>query len=89
VLTKEQIKQLADVHYRRDNPDGKFDSAGRWYPEVLYGCCRDIRSPSRSYPYSYLTHCRTLKHLAIQYEIPIKELKRNVEYFKLLNYENI
>jgi hypothetical protein len=53
---------------RRDrltNPSGRFDHAGRWYPSVAErcACCASVRSPSHAYPYSLMTHCRTLKHV--------------------------
>jgi hypothetical protein len=51
---------------RQTHPDGKFDKQGRWYPseaEWVDECCRGIRSPSRAWPYSYMVHCRTKKHV--------------------------
>jgi len=57
---------------RRDrivHPDGKFDNAKRWYPseDEKCDCCRGIRSPSRDYPYSYMTHCRSRAHCTSLY----------------------
>lgn len=55
---------------RRVHPEGEFDSGGRWYPDQWTekrDCCRTIRGPSRSWPYSYLVHCRTIKHIAWLY----------------------
>lgn len=51
---------------RRDHPAGRFDGGGRWYPaaEEAASCCRAIRSPSRSYPYSLLVHARSTEHVA-------------------------
>jgi len=53
---------LAERHV---NPPGKFDNAGRWYPSENFtaSCCSHLRGPSRAHPYSYMTHCRTKKHL--------------------------
>lgn len=50
---------------RTEHPDGTFDKAGRWYPseEERCECCASVRSPSRRFPYSYMTHCRTKKHV--------------------------
>lgn len=49
---------------RAQHPDGRFDKAGCWYPSADESrpCCRPIREPSRSYPYSLMRHCRTLRH---------------------------
>jgi hypothetical protein len=51
---------------RQNYPIGTFDSEGRWYPdpEEYRDCCQEVRSPTRAYPYSYMLHCRTLKHIA-------------------------
>lgn len=65
-----EVKAAALAVYvpRRDrqvNPDGEFDSAGRWYPSSAEECgdiARCVRSPSRAWPYSYLVACRTKKH---------------------------
>ena len=55
-----------DRRDRRTNPDGSFDSAGRWYPsreEDADDFTRGIRSPSRAWPYSYMVAARTRKHV--------------------------
>lgn len=67
-----EVKAAALAIYlpRRDrqvNPDGEFDSAGRWYPSEAEECgdiARHVRGPSRAWPYSYLLACRTKKHAA-------------------------
>lgn len=50
---------------RRAHPSGKFDNAKRWYPseDEECDCCGHIRSPSRSYPFSLMVHCRTKTHI--------------------------
>ena len=50
---------------RHSHPDGTFDKGGRWYPSFWEECecCSGIRNPSRHFPYSYLHHCRTKKHI--------------------------
>jgi hypothetical protein len=68
---------------RRDrtaHPTGKFDNAGRWYPSEseTCSCCSSVRSPSRSYPYSYMTHCRTMAHVANLYGVSVSELRKEV-----------
>jgi len=62
---------------RRTNPDGTFDSAGRWYPAdgEKQPCCAAIRSPSRAYPYSYMVHCRTVAHVAAVHGVDARDLK--------------
>lgn len=51
---------------RTTNPVGTFDRQGRWYPSAREHCpeCSRIRSPSARWPYSLMTHCRTLQHVA-------------------------
>lgn len=46
---------------------GKFDKAGRWYPDESEEreCCKPIRPPSRRFPFSLLSHTRTLKHCCL------------------------
>lgn len=65
---------------RQSHPSGKFDSGGRWYPsnEERRGCCSNIRSPSRAYPYSLMLHCRTIEHVAALYGIGARELRAAV-----------
>jgi hypothetical protein len=49
---------------RLEHPEGSFDNAGRFYPSDSEDCgvSSYIRSPSRSYPHSYMLACRTLDH---------------------------
>ena len=65
----------ADVYEARSgrkvNPEGKFDSATRWYPSVREdadGSGSQGRSPSRAWPYSYMTRCRTRQHARVLVE---------------------
>lgn len=46
-----------------NNPEGRWDH-GKWYPskDEECSCCKKIRKPSRSWPYSLHTHCHTYKH---------------------------
>ena len=46
------------------HPSGEFDRYGRFYLADTYACCRGIRPPSHSYPYSQLRHGRSLEHVA-------------------------
>ena len=67
---------------RRDrgtNPIGTFDDAGRWFPDrdlEWRDCCDDIRHPSRQYPYSLMTHCRTIVHVANLYGKDPRRVRR-------------
>jgi len=67
-------QQYLDLRDRRADPDGTFDTAGRWYPAQELTCCGKIRTPSRSWPYSYLVHCRTMAHVAAQSGYPVPTL---------------
>jgi hypothetical protein len=62
--------QIETVHIAMKNryihPEGEFDKGGRWYPSEAESVgLEGIRSPSKHWPYSYLTSCRTLKHVKI------------------------
>lgn len=76
---------------RKDHPSGEFDKAGRFYPAgSTYGgdgeewqeCCAPIRTPSRSWPYTYMTHCRSLPHVANLYGVDAVKLRRKVREMK-------
>lgn len=54
---------------RHSNPNGEFDKQGRFYLHPKYSCCEDIRCPSRSYPYSEMTHGRTILHTCHTHKI--------------------
>lgn len=47
---------------RIDHPEGSTDNGGRWYPEGRDDIGMGVRTPSRSYPWSYMLHCRSLDH---------------------------
>lgn len=57
-------KESIALRDRVKNPEGTFDSAGRFYLAKMCSCCEDIRSPSRAHPFSHMTHGRTVKHVA-------------------------
>ena len=69
-LVKEMVIELYDERQSRDShPEGSFDNGGRWYPtdrEDHFGdIVHKVRSPSRSYPYSYMLRARTKKHCRV------------------------
>ena len=80
-LTKkqEQIKQNIVIIYselkeRMIHPSGTFDKGGRWYAEN--GDLISCRSPSRSWPYSEMTACRTRKYVtAVQEKFSCKTVE--------------
>ena len=81
----ETVLQAAYEYVRRQgrsaHPDGHFDSGGRWYPSECeeQPCCSGIRRPSRAWPYSLMTHCRTLPHVANLYGVDPEEVLRAVK----------
>lgn len=66
---------------RTSHPTGKFDKQGRWYPvdAERCECCNAVRSPSKNYPYSYMTHCRTMGHVANLFGVSEKDLRKEVK----------
>ena len=69
-----------DRQDRASHPAGKMDKKGRWYPadSEWQTCCGAVRSPSRAFPWSYMTHCRTTTHIARLCGVDEKELRRAV-----------
>lgn len=65
------------------NPDGSFDKAGRFYPSHSFDCCIGLRQPTRSYPYSLMTHCRTKKHIDSLLSISPNMYSDLLRYFDL------
>jgi hypothetical protein len=84
VKINKAVKTYLDRQVRKEHPGGEFDSKGRWYPdeEERQECCDSIRRPSRCWPYSLLSHCRSAEHVANGYEIPVKELRRAIRQAK-------
>lgn len=73
-----------DRQNRSSNPYGNFDNGGRWYPssgEVCI-CCEAIRSPSRIWNYSLMTHCRSAVHIATLFNVDAGELKKLARMIK-------
>jgi hypothetical protein len=62
---------------RQEQPEGKTDSGGRWYPSEREerGCCQEVRGPSRSYPWSLFKHCCSMKHVAELFDVVYKDLR--------------
>jgi len=61
-ISKEAIKNVyQQLKDRKIDPSGSFDNGGRWYAE--HKDLINVRTPSRRWPYSELTACRTLKYV--------------------------
>ena len=61
-MEKEEIAEVYKaLKDRVIHPAGDFDKAGRWYAE--HSELISVRSPSRSWPYSQMMACRTLKYV--------------------------
>jgi len=62
---------------RLAHPVGGWDDGHRWWPdETEYRpCCASIRAPSRAWPWSLMTHCRTVLHVAALYGVEEKALR--------------
>ena len=81
----EVIIQAAYEYIRRreraTHPDGSFDRGGRWYPSEAeeQPCCDCIRRPSRAWPYTLMTHCRSVVHVANLYGVDPREVRRAVK----------
>lgn len=61
------MKEIINAVYsklknREINPRGRFDGAGRFYAENAD--LIDVREPSRAFPYSHMSACRTKKYVA-------------------------
>ena len=84
-LTHDNVTLAAVLYIKRrgrdEHPSGTFDSAGRWEPtdNESQDCCDSIRSPSRAFPYSYMTHCRTVKHVATLLNADEKVVRKRVK----------
>lgn len=63
---------------RQSHPEGTFDKQGRFYPSdrEFQACCSSIRTPSRAYPYSYMTHCRTADHVAHLFGVDARDVRK-------------
>ena len=81
---QEAITEYLKLKNRETHPEGTFDSGGRFYlaESEKQDCCRGIRSPSRTYPYSEMVHARTLKHVAHKYNVLESECRKALREMK-------
>ena len=71
-------QRYLDLQDRRTHPTGDTDTGGRWHPAQPLPCCGAIRTPSRAWPWSLMTHCRTLTHVAQESGYPLPTLRAAV-----------
>lgn len=69
-------REFISLRDRHTHPKGSFDNAKRWYPDEYLPCCSAIRGPSRAFPYSYMTHCRTAAHVANSHGVDVSKLRK-------------
>ena len=75
----ERLTQALDCYLKRLgkqlNPDGHFDTGGRWYPSETekQECC------SREWRYSLNRHCRSMLHIAHLYDVDLRFLRSHVK----------
>lgn len=81
-FTPQELAAAAELLRRRQSAGwsreaGTWDAAGRWYPspEEQRPCCTCVRAPSRRWPYSLLNHCRTVRHLALRFEVDPRRMR--------------
>ncbi len=78
--TRTPAQQAVDTYIARQqrlsHPAGKWDGP-RWVPTAAESreCCQNIRPPSRQWPYSLMTHCRTLEHVCRLSGVDIREAR--------------
>tara|TARA_R110002020_G_scaffold247905_1_gene461937 strand:- start:272 stop:532 length:261 start_codon:yes stop_codon:yes gene_type:complete len=66
-IKKEAIQEVyQQLKNRAIHPSGEFDNGGRWYSsnqDLI-----SVRTPSRAWPYSEMTACRTKKYVGKVWE---------------------
>jgi hypothetical protein len=82
----EAVKTFLDRKYRKAHPKGNFDSVSRWTPnyDERCECCKNIRRPTRSYPFSLLVHCRTAEHVANLFGVDVALVKKLAKHQELV-----
>lgn len=87
-LVTGELRKIAieciDRQNRKTHPSGKTDNGGRWYPseDEHCKCCDNVRSPSRAFPWSYMTHCRSIRHISNLHNVDEKALRWAVKCIK-------
>ena len=84
---EEAAKLYRDRRDRRRHPAGKKDNGGRWYPSESEDLDTDkFRTPSRSWPWSYMHACRSFRHCCDLHKLSKTERKKARLLAKLLDY---
>lgn len=67
---------------RMKHPEGKFDNAHRFWPDddEWCECCDEVRSPSRAFPNSLNSHCRSMNHIANLFNVDLKSLRVVIKF---------
>jgi glycosylphosphatidylinositol transamidase (GPIT) subunit GPI8 len=89
VLCQQGINTVYMALKERDiHPDGTFDNKNRWYPSADedIDITNSVRSPSAAWPYSYLTACRTKKHVKTLLEHSPELFTRQLQKANNINY---
>ena len=75
---QEAVQEYLGRRDRTRHPEGRIDKASRWFPSdsEYQGCCQGIRTPSRSWPWSLMVHCRTITPIARLYKVEEDDLRR-------------
>lgn len=68
-------QEYKDLRDRKMNPNGAFDSGGRFYLAGKCACCAGIRPPSGKYPYSQMAHGRSALHVAHGFKVEESDVK--------------
>jgi len=81
IVNKSVIKATKEYLSRKNrisHPEGSFDKARRWHPSDMERCeaCSTVREPSRAYPFSIMTHCRSISHIAAKYQVDATVMKK-------------
>lgn len=70
-------RQVRDSH-----PEGTFDKQGRFHIDEGCSCCSSIRTPSRKFPYSHMTHGRSIEHCAVLMGVGLEDAKNALRGIK-------
>ncbi len=78
---KDAIQTVYEMLKNREiHPSGTFDGQGRFY--ATHSDIIDVREPSRAWPFSHITACRTKKYVKAVCEkfgcTTVEELKKSV-----------
>jgi hypothetical protein len=70
-LLREKILEAArhaiNVRDGLSRPATRSDNGGKVYLRKYFDCCIGIRRPTTDWPYSHLSHARTVTHIAHQF----------------------